>query len=81
MAKKATNPKAWVEQIFKDEHGNDRGQVVKGGLLRRRKASVENENALAELKKEVKRRGFFLFENPNEYIVLCGDNLNFIKIQ
>ncbi len=78
--KKNLTPQAWVNQIFHDSYGNPRQQVVKGGVLRRAKASVNNMNAEQALRATVKRMGFFLFENGNEYIILCGDNLNFIKL-
>jgi hypothetical protein len=77
---KQLSPQAWVDQIFKDKAGNDRRQVTMGGVLRRAKKSVSQQNADALLKQEVKARGYFLFENANEYTILCGNNLNLIKL-
>ncbi|MBZ0150936.1 MAG: hypothetical protein K8J09_05335 [Planctomycetes bacterium] len=78
--KKPANPEAWVAQIFFDKDGNSRQQVTKGGVLRRSKSSVKEQGAEAALKKAVKKLGFFLFENDNEFIVLCGNNLKLLKL-
>ncbi len=78
--KKPATPQAWVDQIFQVTNGAPRPQVVKGGVLRRSKSSVGKQNADAALRATVKTKGFFLFENANEYIILCGNNLNLIKL-
>jgi hypothetical protein len=62
---------SWIERVFVDDAGNERTQVREKGVLRRAKTDVDNHGGLSALKAEVVRRGFSLFENNNEYIVVC----------
>lgn len=59
---------AWIDQMF------DADQIKKRGIVRRAKTDVKKYASLDDLKEEVRKRGYLLFENDNEYLVLCDSS-------
>ncbi len=57
---------AWINQIFKA------GQVSKGNLVRRQKKDVRRLASMADLEREVRRRGFHLIETGDQVVVICN---------
>ena len=60
------SPYEFINRIF------DAQAVKKGGIVRRKKDSVEKFASLQFLTQEVKRRGFHLIESGDQYIVICN---------
>lgn len=56
---------AWVDQIF------DAKAAKRGGLVRRKKASVSKFASEADLIAAVKARGFHLIESGDQYLIFC----------
>ena len=57
--------KSWVQRMF------DAKAVGRGGIIRRKIASVLKHGSEAELLTEVKTRGFHLVKTGDQYVVLC----------
>ena len=47
-------------------------QARRGGVIRRKVASVHKHSSRKALLREVRRRGFHLILNGDQYIVLCN---------
>jgi hypothetical protein len=60
---------AFIKQIFQAEAAKT------GGIVRRKKASIEKSASLSELLEEIKRRGFHLIESGDQYIIICNSGL------
>lgn len=56
----------WVEQLFKAQAAQN------GGVIRRKRKSVEQFASVAELEAAVKKRNFHLVEVGDQLIVLCN---------
>jgi len=56
----------WLSQWFSAQ------QVKKGGIIRRKIASVHKNSSRKALLREVRRRGFHLILNGDQYVVLCN---------
>ena len=46
--------------------------VKKGGVVRRKRKSVEKNASVADLEAVVKRRGFHMVETGDQYVILCN---------
>ena len=57
---------AWVKQIFKAKAAKN------GGIVRRQVTSVQKHASEAELKAEVKRRGFHMVRSGHQYGIVCN---------
>jgi hypothetical protein len=57
---------AWVSQIFRAKAAKN------GGIVRRRIVSVDKNASQAELRDEVRRRGFHMVRSGNQLIILCN---------
>ena len=57
---------AFIRNIFKAASAKD------GGMVRRSKASVRRYASFSQLKLAVKKRGFHLLRNGEQYIILCN---------
>lgn len=58
----------WIEKIFKSKIAQ------RGGVVRRIKSSVEKHATIAELKKEVKRRGYYIVQYREHLIIFCSQS-------
>lgn len=59
-------PTGWLAELFGAQ------TVAKGGIVRRKRRSVERYVTLASLLAEVRRRGFHLIEHGEDLIILCS---------
>jgi hypothetical protein len=57
---------SFIQSIFKA------ASAKKGGMVRRSRASVRRYASYAQLKAAVKKRGFHLLRNGDQYIILCN---------
>ena len=60
------SPYEFINQIFEAQ------AVKKGGIVRRKKESVEKFASLQYLIQEVKQRGFHLIESGDQDIIICN---------
>ena len=56
---------AWLDQIFNSQIA----QI--GGVVRRKLSSIRRYSSEAELKAEVKRRGYHIVEHGNQWLIFC----------
>lgn len=56
----------WIENIFKA------ATAKRGGVVRRKKASVLRYASLRELKAAVRKRGFHLLRSGGQYLIICN---------
>lgn len=57
---------AWITQLFKARAAQN------GGVIRRKRKSVEQFASVKDLKAAVKRRGFHLVQIGDQLVVLCN---------
>jgi hypothetical protein len=57
---------AWTDQIFQA------AIVSNGGIIRRSKRSILQYASFKELSRETKKRGFHLFRNGGQYVIICN---------
>jgi hypothetical protein len=57
---------AWTDQIFQA------AIVSNGGIICRSKRSVLQYASFKELSRETKKRGFHLFRNGGQYVIICN---------
>ena len=57
---------SWLAQVFAA------GAVAQGNIVRRKRASVIRYASLAELQREVRRRGFHMIYCGDQVIVICN---------
>jgi hypothetical protein len=56
---------SWLKQWFRAK------AAQRGGLIRRKKATVLKLSSLPELEREVKARGWHLWETADQYVIFC----------
>ena len=63
---------AWVNQIFEADI------VKRGGVVRRKIASIEKFASKKAVKDEVKRRGYHIVEHGDQWLIFCDPRTKYI---